>query len=132
MKTGVIVALAAISLLLAEGCVFIADNTIEPDNFHNARHAGGGLEISYIAPEDGVLKLIDERTDRNLMSKSVTKGELYEFSAKALDPAEEKQWGVDIKKANFVLFFYPNPKAPVPQPMPPVPPVPPAPPAPQP
>jgi hypothetical protein len=49
------------------------------------------------------------------MSKTVVAGEKYEFSARALDPENEKKWGVDVRKADFVLYFFPtHPKPPVP------------------
>lgn len=143
MKNIVMAATAAAGLLLA-GCVFIADNTIEPQDLGEAHRAGGGMEITYIAPDEGVISLVDKKSGRNILSKSVIKGEEYYFSAKEQDPAEAKQWGVDLKKANFVLYFYPNPKPPMmhaPQPplhpLPPLPegpqpPMPPVPPAPQP
>lgn len=108
-----LLAAAAACLLLTAGCVYIADNTVEPEKFKDGHRAGGGLEISYVAPEDGVINLVDKRTGRHLMSKSVIEGEVYEFSARDLDPAEEKKWGVDVKKADFVLYFYPNPKPPI-------------------
>lgn len=125
MKKLLLAGIPAASALWLAGCVFIAGNTIEPEGYRGGIRAGGGLEITYIVPEDGVINLVDRRTGRNLMSKSVTAGETYEFSAKEMNPAEEKKWGVDVKKANFVLYFYPkNPKPPVvpgPAPVPPLP-----------
>jgi hypothetical protein len=128
--------IACVCLLFAGGCIIVSGNDFEPDKTgipKDANRVGGGLEISYVAPDDGMINLIDRRSGKNLMSKSVVAGEKYEFHAKALNAEEEKKWGIDVKKADFILYFIPNrPKPPIPaqQPQPPLPPLPPAPPVP--
>jgi hypothetical protein len=55
----------AVSLLLVSGCVFIAGNSVEPDKFGFSKEAyrvGGGFTISYVAPEDGTILLIDRKS----------------------------------------------------------------------
>jgi hypothetical protein len=130
MKNLCLVGILCVFMVFLNGCIIVSGNDFEPDKCgvpKEARKVGGGLEISYIAPEDGVINLVDLKSGKNLMSKSVVRGEKYEFSAKALDPENEKKWGVDIKKADFVLYFLPTqPKPPV-QPQPPLPPLPPQP-----
>jgi hypothetical protein len=136
MKNFCIAGISLACLLLVGGCIIVSGNDFEPDKnamFKEAHKVGGGLEITYVVPEDGVINLVDRKSGKNLMSKSVIAGEKYEFSAKALNAEEEKKWGIDVRKADFILYFYPkNPKPPIPpQPaLPPLPPLPPSPPAP--
>jgi hypothetical protein len=117
MKKFCIAAISLVCLMSVVGCIIVTGNDFDDKDKgmpKEGRRVGGGLEISYVAPEDGVISLIDRKTCKSLMSKSVVAGEKYQFSAKALDPENEKKWGVDVKKADFVLYFLPTqPKPPI-------------------
>lgn len=110
MKKSIDAGILALCLVLLGGCVIISDNSgPECKNTHNeGSRVGGGFEITYLVSEDGVLNLVDRKSGKDLMSKSVEAGELYEFSAKALTAENAKEWGINLKKAEFVLYFHPK------------------------
>ena len=131
MKYYCIIAILCACLMSSGGCIIVTDNTFESDKCgipKEARKVGGGLEITYIASEDGIINLVDRKSCKNLMSKSVTAGEKFEFFASIHESEKQSKWGIDMKKANIVLYFIPaKPKPPIPvgSVQPPLPPQPP-------
>jgi hypothetical protein len=127
MKTAIQIAMLVLTAVFVSGCVFIAGNSIEPDKFGPCKQnkVGGGFNITYIAPEDGTVQLVDKKSGKNILTQAISAGQEYKFSAQELDLQLYKAWGVDIHKADFVLYFHPkHPKPPIPaQPaLPPLPP----------
>ncbi|GEM_PF-724957 len=102
-----------ISLLFISGCIIVG-NSVGPDKFNPGKEVnkvGGGFTITYIAPEDGTVHLMDRKSCKSLLSQSITAGTEYKFSASELDKIQYKKWGINVDKADFVLYFYPkNPK----------------------
>ncbi|MBM4104364.1 MAG: hypothetical protein FJ263_10035 [Planctomycetes bacterium] len=123
MKNYKSIVVLAISLISATGCVFIANNGPKPCSPpRDAKEVGGGFEIFYKAPEDGTAVLADKRSGKTVRTLSLSEGEIFEFTSRVFDEKAYKEMGIDPKKADFVLYFYPkNPKPPVP-PQPPLPP----------
>ncbi len=120
MKRAVLVAsISVLSVALLGGCIIIG-NEVKPDNFGQAKEAnrvGGGFNITFVAPEDGTVHLLDKKSGKNVLTKSVKANEEYQFSAMELDKLQYKAWGIDVDKADFVLYFYPkNPKSMAPNP----------------
>jgi hypothetical protein len=122
-----------VSLFFISGCIIVG-NSVGPDKFNPGKEAnkvGGGFTITYVAPEDGMVHLMDRKSGKSLLTESITAETEYKFDASKLDKAQYKKWGINVDKADFVLYFYPkNPKPmpPVPGPEgnPPMPPLPPA------
>jgi hypothetical protein len=132
MKTTIRIGIMVLTAVFVSGCVFIAGNSVEPDKFGPCKEnkVGGGFTISYIAPEDGTVQLVDKKSGKNILTQAISAGQEYKFSAQGLDRQQYKTWGINIDKADFVLYFHPKyPKPPIP-PQPPMPPQPPLPPQP--
>jgi hypothetical protein len=131
MKKTILIGIMALAVVFAGGCIFIAGNTVEPDRFGPGKEinkVGGGFEIFYKVPEEGTAVLADKKSGKTIRTLSLKEGEMFEFTSRAFDEKAYKDMGIDPKKADFVLYFYPkNPKPPVlPQlPLPPQPPMPP-------
>ena len=105
-----------VSLLFISGCIIVG-NSVGPDKFNPGKEinkVGGGFSITYVAPEDGMVHLMDRKSGKSLLTESVIAGTEYKFDAKSLDKAQYKKWGINVDKADFVLYFYP--KHPKPQP----------------
>jgi hypothetical protein len=131
-----------LSVLFISSCIIVG-NSVKPDKFNicnDKSRVGGGFTITYLAPEDGTVHLMDRNSDKSILSQSITAGSEFKFSAAELDKDQYKKWGVNVDKADFVLFFYPkNPKPlppahflPIQEGNPPLPPVAPQPPIPMP
>lgn len=114
MKRGVLVAVVSVlCVALLSGCIIIG-NEVKPDNFGQIKESnrvGGGFNILFVAPEDGTIHLLDKKSGKNILTESITANAEYRFSANELDKQQYKAWGIDVNKADFVLYFYPkNPK----------------------
>jgi hypothetical protein len=111
-----------ISLLFISGCIIVG-NSVGPDKFNPGKEGnkvGGGFTITYVAPEDGSVHLMDRKSGKSLLTENVLAGEEYKFDAVSLDKAQYKKWGINVDKADFVLYFYPK----FPKRLPPMPPMP--------
>lgn len=120
MKRMVSVAVVSVlCVVLLGGCIIIG-NEVKPDNFGQAKEGnrvGGGFNIKFVAPEDGTIHLLDKKSGKNILTESIMANTVYRFSATDLNKEQYKKWGVDINKADFVLYFYPkNPKPMAPKP----------------
>lgn len=114
MKRGILAAvISVLCAALLGGCIIIG-NEVKPDNFGQIKESnrvGGGFNILFVAPEDGTIHLLDKKSGKNILTESITANAEYRFSANELDKQQYKAWGIDVNKADFVLYFYPkNPK----------------------
>lgn len=102
----------AVSLLLTSGCLIIAncDGKKEPklELPSGAQRVAGGYTIQYIYPEDGTAILVDETTGKIVFSVSKAAGERFEFSATNTQKKYFSEHGINLDKANFVLYFSPT------------------------
>ena len=70
---------------------------------------GGGMDIRYVAPEDGRLCWVEQTSGKILSMKSVKADEAAEFGSSNMDPDLVKErLGVALKDADFRLYFVPN------------------------
>lgn len=78
-------------------------------------YVGGGILIEYKAPENGTVFVVEETTDRILVTKSIEQGEAFEFKVEVEDAEARKQFeaalGKAVNEARFALFFIPALKA---------------------
>ena len=68
---------------------------------------GGGFQIRYIAPEAGVVYLVENRTHTLLGTESLRRGDIFEFF-----PTQEVvegfgRVGIELSKGEFVIYFVP-------------------------
>lgn len=122
MKKSFGIGTVVLCLLFISGCIIVG-NSLGPDKFNPGKETnkvGGGFTITYIAPEDGTIHLMDRHSGKSLLSESIDAGNKYRFDASALNKEQYKKWGINVDKADFVLYFYPKNPKPIP-PMPPVP-----------
>lgn len=69
---------------------------------------GGGYQIRYVAPEAGVVYLVEHRSGTLLGTESLNRGQMFEFF-----PSQEvvdgfKRVDVDLSKGEFVIYFVPS------------------------
>ncbi|MBN1971996.1 MAG: hypothetical protein JW787_00025 [Sedimentisphaerales bacterium] len=66
------------------------------------------MEIEWIAPQAGTAYLVEETTYKIVMTKSLDKGEEFEFSPGSVEPDEAKTiFGVEMSELKFSLYFIP-------------------------
>jgi len=71
-------------------------------------YVGGGLEIKWRSLQAGTAYLVEEKTGKLVMTKSIGVGEEFEFSPGSAEPAEaEKYFGIEMSELKFSLYFIP-------------------------
>jgi hypothetical protein len=106
------VVLAALALLALTGCQTFQSSSGELFGVGgipgDPYRVGGGFQIRYIAPEAGVVYLVEHRTGTLLGTESLNRGQVFEFF-----PTQEvvdgfKRVDVDLSKGEFVIYFVPS------------------------
>jgi len=77
-----------------------------PGDYHLV---GGGLNISWKAPEPGTVFLVEKKTGKLIETRSLEEGEIYTFAVESVVRAEELQdmLGVNFSRTEFLLYFEP-------------------------
>lgn len=102
---------AALALVTLTGCA--VDRSSSPDLFLQGGipteqyRVGGGYQIRYVAPEAGIVYLVDYRTGTLLGTESLTRGAVFDFF-----PTEDvvdgfRRVGFELDKGEFVIYFVP-------------------------
>lgn len=73
------------------------------------RIVGGGTRITWEAPGEGTVYLVEKKTGRLVETRSLEQGEAYTFTIETIVEAEdiEQILGIDISDAEFLLYFEP-------------------------
>jgi len=73
------------------------------------RLVGGGLNISWRAPEPGTVFLVEKKTGKLVETRTLEEGETYLFAVESVVRAEELQdmLGVNFSRTQFLLYFEP-------------------------
>lgn len=111
MKRFGVTVILSLCLVLISGCIFVNETAFDATRSgipKTAQKIGGGFEIAYQLPEDGTIVLADKTTGKIIQTTSLREGETFEFSCKAPERKTFKDIGVDIQKADFVIYFYPK------------------------
>jgi hypothetical protein len=111
MKRFCVTVLLSVCLLFIVGCIAPRNTAFDPARSSipkEAHKVGGGFEIAYTMPEDGTMVLADKTTGKTIQTISLREGETFEFTCKASDEKTFKDMGIDIQKADFVLYSYPK------------------------
>ena len=117
-----LVGMLLLLLFCAGGCIIVSKNKCGQPAAPLQREAyrvGGGFQIKYTAPEDGTAVLVDKKSGKTVQTESLKAGQDFTFHPSTEDcEVQLAKMGIDLKKADFVLYFHPkNPK-----PLPPMPP----------
>jgi hypothetical protein len=74
------------------------------------RLVGGGMIITWTAPEPGTVFLIETRSGKIVETRSLKEGDIYSFAATSVVQADEfeQMLGIPFAKARFQLFFEPT------------------------
>ena len=67
---------------------------------------GGGYDIDFVAPHDGIAVLADERGRDVLQTRTLRQGESFTFNATPV--MLEEQLGLNPEKAKISLYFIPR------------------------
>ncbi len=106
--------IASAAILSLSGCIAPQasfDNLFEDGGIPSAQYrVGGGFQIRCIAPEDGVVYLVDNRTRTLLVTESLLRNQVFEFF-----PTEEvvdgfDRVGIDLSEGDYVIYFVPASK----------------------
>lgn len=73
------------------------------------RLVGGGLMISWKAPEPGTVFLVEKKTGKLVETRTLEEGDTYLFAVESIVRAEELQemLGVNFSRTEFLLYFEP-------------------------
>lgn len=105
---------AAGAILVLAGCSVVhpSSESLFLQNGIPAEHyrVGGGFQIRYIAPEAGVVYLVEHRSYKLLGTESLLRNQVFEFF-----PTEEVvdgfyRVGIDLSEGEFVIYFVPASK----------------------
>jgi len=113
VSTRVLMAVIVAAVLVA-GCeskqrfrpANIASGQLEPGKQYLV---GGGLNISWKAPEAGTVYLMEKKTGKLVETKSLNEGDVFSFTVDSTVRAEELGGilGMNLAKAQFLLYFEP-------------------------
>jgi len=106
--TSAIVAAVVGLVMIATGCSMISSPGVAglPSGL---RAVGGGLTIKWTAPTEGTVYLVEKTSSKIVETRSLAKGEPYEFE---VDPDRgtetfQKAIGTKLGDAQLVLYFKP-------------------------
>jgi len=70
---------------------------------------GGGLNISWKAPEAGTVYLVEKRTGKLIGTRSLEEGDVFSFTVDSTVRAQELGdiLGINMTRAEFLLYFEP-------------------------
>jgi len=105
IKAGII---PVILVVLVAGCATCPKSRVR---FQDQYIVGGGFSIEYLAHEPGRAILVDVASGRTLMTESLEAGRKFESIIDPGDPEAAEMLsslGVDLAKANLVLYFIPD------------------------
>ena len=104
--------LTAIALLALAGCQ--THTTASGELFGaggipgDPYRVGGGFQIRYIAPEAGVVSLVENQTGTLLGTESLNRGQVFEFFPTQDVVEGFGRVGVDLSEGQFVIYFVPS------------------------
>jgi hypothetical protein len=71
---------------------------------------GGGYQIRYVAPEPGVVYLVEAQKGILLGTESLSEGQAFEFYPEPDIEEAFHRVGVNLTEAQFLLYFIPESK----------------------
>jgi hypothetical protein len=105
--TGVAVGLLS-ALLLVGGCS--TSGSLQADGLPEEEFlVGGGMMINWEAPTDGTAYLVEKSSDKIVETRSMKRGDTFDFSIGSTGQASEfeKVFGVKLSEARLLLYFEP-------------------------
>lgn len=80
-------------------------------------YVGGGFSYSFVAPEAGMLYVVDENTQRVLKTKHLDAGTLFEDESLADERQRKNDYSVKTQDPKISLYFVPISKITPPTPV---------------
>jgi hypothetical protein len=107
--------LILLTTMLLIGCASfdaVGSGDFNSKGLPNQRYlVGGGLDIQWRTPEAGTAYLVEEKTGKIVMTKTLGTGEEFEFefSPDSVEPEEtEAIFGIEMSELKFSLYFIPT------------------------
>jgi hypothetical protein len=94
--------------LLLSGCS--TSRSLQADGLPGEEYlVGGGMMINWEAPADGTAFLVEKTTGKIVETRSMKRGDTYDFSVGSAGQALEfeKVFGVKLSEARLMLYFEP-------------------------
>lgn len=105
MKAVLKVAVLCVSLISVIGCAVSQKTAFGFNGMPKKQYCvGGGLEISYTAPQDGTCYLVDQKSGKFVVTESISEGSTFDFDLSSADP---DKYG-SLIQGNLVLYFVPE------------------------
>jgi hypothetical protein len=103
-----VVGICLLSALLLGGCS--TSRSLQSDGLPGEEYlVGGGMMINWVAPTDGTAYLVEKTSDKIVETRSMKRGETFDFSIGSTGQATEfeKVFGVKLSEARLLLYFEP-------------------------
>lgn len=71
---------------------------------------GGGYQIRYIAPEEGIVYLVENRTRTLLGTESLRRNDVFEFFPTTQVVEAFRRVDIELSEGEFVIYFVPATK----------------------
>ncbi len=94
--------------VLLSGCS--TSRSLQADGLPGEEYlVGGGMMINWEAPADGTAFLVEKTTGKIVETRSMKRGDTYDFSVGSAGQALEfeKVFGVKLSEARLMLYFEP-------------------------
>ncbi len=94
--------------MLMSGCS--TNRSLQADGLPDEEYlVGGGMMINWDAPTTGTAYLVEKTTGRIVETRSMQRGDTYDFSIGSTGQAAEfeKVFGVKLSEARLLLYFEP-------------------------
>jgi hypothetical protein len=103
-----VVGICLLSALLLGGCS--TSGSLQSDGLPGEEYlVGGGMMINWEAPADGTAYLVEKTSGKIVETRSLKRGDTYDFSIGSTGQAAEfeKVFGVKLSEARLLLYFEP-------------------------
>ena len=99
--------------MVVSGACFLAITgcytpTFRPNGIpHDRFQLGGGMDVSFIAPEDGTIYYVELDKRKILLSDTISKGSTFNIKPNTAKRLIEETLAIEPADTNLVLYFVP-------------------------
>ena len=107
---GAFVVLAIMFLAGCSSITYYKDTNFDSNGLPNHKYlVGAGLDIQWRSPQAGTVYLVEEKTSRIVITRSLDEDDEFEFNHGSVEEEETKKiFGVNLNELRFSLYFIPT------------------------